>query len=146
MKKLLLAAIAVFAFAGGNLLPQTFGVCAQTGAFTQNNPPIPLNDHMKIVKKYDCKKNILYIGVEDEIPGILKLNVNNDTKDFLLKHFTLQGFKAAVYVDKNLKTGVIAVQLTPKYALKIIFNATNYESVINELNSLNIKKIKEQLS
>jgi hypothetical protein len=149
MKKLiaLLAGGLLFASTNFNtILPKNFGECVQLGYFDIQNPPISLNDFFLVIKKYDCNNKIIYLGIEDRIPGILKLNVNNDTKDFLLKHFKINGFDAAVYIDKNLKEGVIAIKLTDKYALKVLFNGTDYKSVVDIIKNLDLEKIKAELS
>ncbi len=141
----LLASTFLFASANSNILPKDIGECSSVGFFDTQNAPLPLNDYMKIVKKYSCNKQIIYIGIEDSTPGILKIKTNADKKDFLLKHFTFKDQPAAVYIDKNLKKGVIAVKLNAKYTLKILFFGTNYKNILNMLKPLNIEKIKAGL-
>jgi len=146
MKRLLLiAAIAALGFAK-DVLPQNFGQCVGISYFTPQNAPIPLKDNYLDIKKYDCNNDIIYIGIEDQIPGILKLNVNNNTKDFLLEHFKINGYQAAVYIDKGLKKGVIAVKLNNKYALKLLFNGTDYKKSLIYLQNLNFKEIENKCS
>ena len=149
MKKLLFLALGLSLFAStntNNLLPKNFGDCVQLGYFNIQNPPIPLNDYMVVVKKYDCNNQIIYIGIEDRIPGILKIKEIKETKDFLIKHCKIQGFDTAVYVDKGLKKGVLAIKLTDKYALKVMFDGTDYKTVARIIQQLDLEKIKEELS
>jgi hypothetical protein len=148
MKKLFLlaAGISLFAASYQNVLPKNFGECVELGYFHIQNPPIPLNDYMIVIKKYDCNNNIVYIGIEDRIPGILKINEDKDSKDFLIKHCKINGFDAAVYIDKGLEKGVLAIKLNNKYALKVLFNSTDYKSVINIIKKLDLNKIKAELS
>jgi len=146
MKKLLLiATIAAMGFAK-DLLPQNFGQCNGLTYFTPQNAPIPLKDTYIDIKKYDCDGKIIYIGIQNEIPGILKINVNKDTKDFLIKHCNIEGYNTAVYVDKNLQKGVLAVQLDDKHTLKILFKGTDYKSIGKILQQLDLDKIKSELS
>jgi hypothetical protein len=146
MKKIILPFIVSLSFAlSPNVLPNSFAQCLSINYFTPQNAPIALNDFFTVVKKYECSDNIVYIGIENRIPGILKLNVNNETKNFLLKHLTINGFKSAVYIDKNLQKGVIAVQLNDKYALKLLFYGNDYNKYINILKQLDLKKIKSSL-
>ena len=143
-KAILITALVSLGFAS-SLLPNSFAGCVALNYFSANNAPLPLNDYMKIVKKYDCDNKILYIGIEDRIPGILKLKENKNSKDFLIDHFTVNGYEAAVYVDKHLNQGVIAIKLTDKYALKVLFNGSDYKSIIPSLKKLDLNKIKENL-
>ena len=143
MKKLLLLIIAPFLFA--STLPKNFGECVSIRYFNQKNSPLPFNDFMKNVTKYECNNQIIYIGIEERIPGILKLNTNSNTKDFLLTHTYIQNLKTAIYIDKQLKKGVIAVQLNKKYALKVLFYSTDYKSILKIISKLNFKKIIKSL-
>jgi hypothetical protein len=145
MKKLSLFIVSASILLAQNLLPSNFSQCKEISFFTKNSPPIPINDNMEIIKRYKCGTNTVYIGIEDKIPGILKLNINSNSKDFLLKHLKIQNFNSAVYIDKNLKKGVIAINLNGKKALKILFFNTDYKKILNYINSLNLKKIKEEL-
>ncbi|AZV45878.1 hypothetical protein C3L23_00925 [Nautilia sp. PV-1] len=146
MKKIILPLIASLSFAlSPHILPDSFAQCLSINYYTPQNAPIALNDFFKIIKKYECSNNIVYIGIENRIPGILKLNVNNDTKNFLLKHLTINGFKSAVYIDKKLQKGVIAVQLNDKYTLKLLFYGNDYNKYVNILKQLDLKKIKSFL-
>ncbi len=149
MKKLFLLLTGGLLFASTNfntVLPKEFGKCIELRYFDVQNSPIPLNDFFLVIKKYNCENKIIYIGVEERIPGILKLNVNKNSKDFLIKHLKIKGFDAAIYIDKNLQKGVIAIKLNNKYALKILFNGTDYKSIIEIIKKLNLKKIKAELS
>jgi hypothetical protein len=148
MKKLFLVAagISLFAASYQNVLPKNFGKCVELGYFNIQNPLIPLNDYMIVIKKYDCNNNILYIGIEDRIPGILKIKEDKNSKDFLIKHCKINGFDAAVYIDKGLKKGVLAIKLNNKYTLKVLFNSTDYKSIINLIKKIDLNKIKKKLS
>jgi len=148
MKKLLLLAAGLSLFAANpqNILPKNFGECVELGYFDIKNPPIPLNDYMVIIKKYDCNNNIIYIGIEDRIPGILKIKEDKNSKDFLIKHLKINGYEAAVYIDKGLQKGVLAIKLNNKYTLKVLFNSTDYSSIINLIKKIDLNKIKAELS
>ena len=150
MKKLLFLGLGISLFAAANnidsILPKNFGECIQLGYFDIKNRPVPLKDYLLVVKKYDCNNKIIYIGIEDRIPGILKIKIDKETKDFLIKHCKIQGFDAAVYVDKGVKKGVLAIKLNDKYALKVMFDGTDYKSVVKIIEQLDLNKIKEKLS
>ena len=146
MKKALLFGLILTSLAfAKDILPQNFGSCSSLGYFTQNNAPIPLKDSYIDIKKYSCNNNIVYIGIQNTIAGILKLNVNNDTKDFLLKHFKINGYNAAVYIDKHLQKGVIAVKLDNSHTLKLLFKGNDYKPFVKILKELNLKEIKKSL-
>ena len=145
MKKLSLFIVSASMLLAQNLLPSNFSQCKEISFFTKNSPPIPINDDMEIIKKYKCDTNTVYIGIEDKIPGILKLKVNNDNKNFLLKHTKIEGFECAIYIDKTLQKGVIAIKLNNKKALKVLFYGTDYQNILNYVKNLNLKKIKREL-
>ncbi|ACM93405.1 hypothetical protein NAMH_0185 [Nautilia profundicola AmH] len=145
MKKFLLLGVGTSFALAGNILPQNFGNCIQISFFNKYNAPISLNDYMQIIKKYSCDNQIIYIGIENRIPGILKLSVNNDTKNFLLKHFKIQNYPAAVYIDKQLQKGVIAIKLKADKTLKVLFFGTDYKQVLNYIANIDIKTIAKEL-
>ncbi|WP_456479710.1 hypothetical protein [Nautilia sp.] len=145
MKKLILLSLTGSIIFAENILPAQFGNCTQISFFNKYNAPIAINDYMQIIKKYSCGSNILYIGIEDRIPGILKLSTDKNTNDFLLKYFALQNYPAAVYVDKRFQKGVIAVQLDNNKALKVLFYGTDYKQALSDIKKLNIKKTAKKL-
>jgi hypothetical protein len=145
MKKLALVVFAASFVLAKSILPANFSECTEITFFNKYNTPLPINDNMQIIKKYSCDNHIIYIGIEDNIPGILKLKVNSDTKNFLLKHTKIQGFECAIYIDKTLQKSVIAIKLNNKKALKILFYGSDYQNILNYVKNLNLKKIKREL-
>jgi hypothetical protein len=145
MRKLVIILSIISITFANSILPTSFGNCTQISFFNKFNTPLPINDYLLSIKKYSCVNNIIYIGMEDRIPGILKLNINNNSAHFLLKHLKIQNLPAAVYIDKNLHKGVIAIKLNNKKTLKIIFNGTDYKKILKEIKPLNIKEIKKAL-
>jgi len=133
MKKLgIITLLSALAFA--QALPQFFGKC------TAVNESI-IDAQFSEIKKYDCQNDIIYIGIKNEIPGILKINVNKETDDFLIKHCKIQNHDAAAYVDKKTKKGVIAVKLNNGKSLILMFNGTDFLKYVTYLHDLNLNEI-----
>jgi len=145
MKKLaIVAAIAALAFA--DVLPQNFWKCVALTEFTNQNPPIPLKSEYVEVKKYDCQNDIIYLGIESDTPGILKLKKDIETKNFMLKHCKIKNHEAAAYVDKNSQKGVIAVKLNNGKTLVLLFNGTDFLKYVTYLHDLNLDEIENSFS
>jgi hypothetical protein len=133
MKKLILSIATTLAFAQ---LPSSFGMCNSIADISASNPPIPLKTDYKEIKEYACNNKIVFIGIREDVPGLLKLwDVNKDTKDFLIKHFTFKGHKAVVYIDKGVKKGDIIIQLGENKSVEVMFNGTDYKQILEYLES-----------
>jgi len=146
MKKLGLLIGSISIIFASNILPSEIGNCYLEKYFSSQNPPIPLNDNIIEIAKYNCRGNIIYIGIKNKIPGILKLNINSNSKNFLLTHTMVKNYPTAIYIDKNLKKGTIAIKLNNKYSLLVFFKGTNYQTILNKLKNINFEKIKEEIS
>jgi len=145
MKKLAIIA-AIVALAFGDVLPQNFGNCEAITKFTNQNPPIPLKSEYKEVKKYTCQNETIYLAIEDKVPGFLKIKENTETKDFLIKHCVIKNHKAATYVDKKEKKGVIAIELNNGKTLLLLFNGTDFLKYVTYLHDLNLDEIENSFS
>jgi hypothetical protein len=127
-----------------NILPAQFGKCIQIPNLNKN---IDIADNFIEIDKYSCNSpnKIVFIGITDFIPGILKINSTKITKNFIIKHFWIKKHFAGVYIDKNSQTGVLSIKLSKKYAIKFIFYTTNYRDIIHLARELNFKEIKNNL-
>jgi len=140
MKKLAFVAI-IAALAFADALPQNFGKCTAVTEVTPQNAPVPLKTNYTEIKKYDCQNEIVYLMIEKDTPGILKLKKDIETKNFMLKHCKIKNHEAAAYVDYGSKTGVIAVKLNNGKTLVLAFNGTDFLKFVTYIHDLNLKEI-----
>jgi len=141
MKKIILAAILLISANAFDLLPQKIQNCVAVAKYTSDNPLAPIEDSYAVLKKYSCDNEVVYIGIANKLPGFLTIKKDKDTKDFLIKHFTINNYQAAVYVDKNLKKGVIAVKLDDCHSLNLFFNGTDYQKYVELIKTLDLEAL-----
>jgi len=140
MKKLLLivgTSLVLFA----DILPKNFGQCKAIKSFTANNPPIAIKSRFEEIKQYACQSGNIFVAIENNTEGILKLKENIKTKNFLLKHLTIQNRPAAVYIDYGSKKGEIAIKLSNDKTVVIFFDNSDYQKILNSLTNINLNNI-----